>query len=113
MGFTKKVPVTEVEGDSVEDVVLRTLREDPTNAYTIMGIMVEKFGVKESEVNGKPFSQWKKGYPSLYTKIRIALQRAAREGKVQSKKHGKAVVYWSSGRGPDAIDRVAEFSKAL
>ena len=95
MGITIKVPVKDVKGKKdVRKVVEETLREDKNNAYTIMGLMIAKFDVKESDINGKPFSQWKEGHPSLYTKIRIALEKLKKEGRINSTKSGRAYVYW-------------------
>ncbi len=94
MGMTMRVPVDEVEKESVKDVVERALKSDPKNAYSIFGLMVLEFDIKESDINGKPFSQWKKGLPTLYTKIKTSLEKLAEEGKVTKGKKGKAYVYW-------------------
>lgn len=59
-----------------------------------MGLMIEGFGVKPNEIDSKQFSHWKSGYPTLYTKIRLTLQRLVKESKVESRKNGKAMVYW-------------------
>jgi len=90
----RKVPVSELEKNNICEVVRETLESDPTNAYTIMGLMVEKFKVKENEILGKPFSQWKSGHPTLYSRIRKCLDQMQKEGVVKKGKHEKADVYW-------------------
>ena len=94
MSMTIKIPVEDAEKGSVCEKVEEALRNDRKNAYTISGLMVTSFGVKESDIESKPFSQWKKGQPSLYTKIRICLEKLVKEGKVKNIKKSKAVVYW-------------------
>ncbi|MEM3811652.1 MAG: hypothetical protein QXS81_05280 [Candidatus Micrarchaeaceae archaeon] len=95
--MTKKIPVDQIRENSIEEVVESTLKNDPKNAYTILGLMVEKFGVKESDIASKPFNLWKKGMPTMYTKIRLSLERLVKEGKVKKQKVGKAQVYWWIG----------------
>jgi DNA-binding transcriptional regulator PaaX len=95
--ITKKIPVDQIKERSIEDTVRETLKNDPKNAYTILGLMVEKFGIKESDIASKPFNQWRKGLPTMYTKIRLALDRLVKEGKVRKQKVGKAYVYWWIG----------------
>lgn len=98
MGMTKKIPVKEVEGtETTCETVERTLIEDKGNAYTISGLMVDAFGVKESDIYNKPFSQWKSGQPSLYTRIRLCLGTLVKEGKVKQRKKSKAMLYWWAG----------------
>ncbi len=98
MTITIKIPKKEVESSTdVSEVIKATLEKDKDSAYTVMGLMVSKFGVKESEIDGKPFYKWKKGLPALYTKIRVSLENLKKEEKVKSKKHGRAVVYWWVG----------------
>lgn len=94
LSLTIKLPVKELERTSVCDKVMETLRSDPHNAYTLMGLLVVRFEVKEHEILGKPFSQWRKGIPSLYGKIKWCLDRAVNENRVIRKKRGKAVFYW-------------------
>ena len=94
MSMTIKIPVNKIKKDDELKLIEEKLRKDPANAYTIQGIMVEVFGVKESEIHGKSFSDWKKGLPTLYSKVRRALERLEKDKKVKSAKHGKARVYW-------------------
>ncbi len=95
--MTKKIPVDQIREMSIEDTVRETLKNDPKNAYTILGLMVDKFGIKESDIASKPFNQWKKGLPTMYTKIRLALEKLVKEGKVRKQKVGKAQAYWWVG----------------
>lgn len=89
-----KVPVSEIQKSDVRNKIEQILQEDSENAYTIMGLMVKGFNVKEQDVLNKPFSQWKKGLPTLYTRVRTTLEKLIREGKVKKAKHEKAFVYW-------------------
>jgi hypothetical protein len=89
-----KVPVKNLEKEDVYSKVEETLKNDQENAYTIGGIMVTTFGVKEEDIHNKPFSAWKKGQPTLYGRIDRSLRRMAKEGKAHCKKHERAMVYW-------------------
>ena len=90
----RKIPVSKIMEGSVADIVENTLKSDPKNAYTIMGLMVEKFGIKEAAIDGKSFNQWNHGDPTLYTKIRLSLEKMVRESKVEKQKVGRAMAYW-------------------
>ena len=94
MSIKIKVPIKELEEMDVYGKVQSTLRDDPNNAYTVSGIMIQSFGVKPKQIENKPFRDWDKGLPSLYTKIRICLDKMKKYGLVNVKKHGKAWVYW-------------------
>jgi hypothetical protein len=95
MPLTIKVPVKEIKANRpVCETVEEKLKADPQNGYTVMGLMVECYNVKESEINGKPFKQWKKGYPSLYTRIRTCLEKLYKAEKVGKSKQKQAYVYW-------------------
>ena len=95
MGLTIKKPVKEIKASRpVCEIVAERLKSDPDNGYTIMGLMVECFNVKETEMNGKPFSSWRKGLPSLYTRVRLCLERLVKEGKVDKAKQERAGLYW-------------------
>lgn len=62
-----------------------------------MGLMIELFGASEENLNG-PFKDWETGMPSLYTRVRLALEKLKAEKLIDSKKHGKAYFYfWSEG----------------
>lgn len=95
MPFTTKVPIKDVIKPNIMEIVNETLSSDNKNAYTIMGIMLERFGFKEKDIRNKPFSQWPKGAPTIYTKIRHALNKLEKKGMIKSAKYGKARVYWS------------------
>lgn len=89
-----KVPVKSLEREDVCAKVEAKLAQDPENAYTVSGMMVEVFGVKESDIENKPFSAWKKGLPTLYGRIDRCLKKLKEAGKVNCKKHERAWVYW-------------------
>ncbi len=94
MSLTKKVPVKEMEREKpVMETIERKLYSDRENAYTIAGIMIECFGVKESDID-KSFSKWNKGDPRLYSRIRKALDKLTKQGKIKQAKRGRAVHYW-------------------
>lgn len=94
MSLTRKISVKEMEREKpVMDTIATKLSLDRENAYTIAGLMIECFGVKESDID-KSFSLWKKGDPRLYSRIRKALDRLTKEGKIKQAKRGRAVHYW-------------------
>ena len=89
-----KIPIKDLEKDDIYSKVEETLKNDYENAYTISGIMVQSFGVKQSDIENKPFSSWKKGQPTLYGRVDRTLRRLVKEGKAKCRKHEKAMVYW-------------------
>ena len=94
MSLTIKVPVKEMEREKpVMETVEHKLSSDRGNAYTIAGIMIECFGVKQEDID-KSFSKWKKGDPTLYSRIRKALDTLTEQGKIKQAKRGMAVHYW-------------------
>jgi len=94
-----KIAVKDIEKNDIGEKVEEILRNDLENAYTVAGIMVEAFGVKESHIENKPFSSWKKGLPMLYGRIDRHLRKLKSENKVNQRKHGKAWVYWYKQSG--------------
>jgi len=100
MAITLKIPISKVNKKNptrVYEIVKETLREDSKNAYTVMGIMVEKFGVKKSDLEGKSWRQWPKkpfSHVYLYQKIRKSLRRLEKEGRIETAKEGMSFVYW-------------------
>ena len=93
MSLKIKVPVADLEKNNVCEMVRKKLESDPKNAYTIMGLMVE-LGVKEDDIRGKPFSQWKKGQPTMYSRIRKCLEQLQVDGIIKASKHQRADVFW-------------------
>jgi hypothetical protein len=89
-----KVPVKELEKRDTCELVEETLRKDPTNAYTVSGIMIKAFDVKEKDISNKAFRDWPKGFPTLYSRITKCLSKLKKDLMVKSTKHGKAWVYW-------------------
>ena len=94
MGLTIKIPIKKIEGKSVCDQVEELFKEDNQNAYNVGGIMITKFGVKESEIHNKPFKDWKKGLPTMYSRIRNCLEKMVKGGRANKKKEGRADYYW-------------------
>jgi len=92
-GITIKIPRSQLESNNVVDKIKKHLQENPKDAYTIMGLMVEIYGIDKDKLNG-PFSTWPEGAPSLYTRIRLALEKLKAEGIVDSKKQGRAQFYF-------------------
>lgn len=89
-----KIPIKNLEKEDVMSKVEEFLSRDRENAYTIGGIMVEAFKVKQEDIENKSFSSWKKGLPTVYSRIGRCLKRLEERGKVKSKKHERAWVYW-------------------
>ena len=97
MSLARKMPVNKIKEDSVSEKITAQLMHDMGNGYTIAGLMMDCYGVKESEIN-KPFSLWKKGLPTLYTRIRLNLEKMVEQGAVNKAKRGRAVYYWWTGK---------------
>ena len=93
MGLTIKLPVKKLEGKSTCEQVEELLHKDPESAYNVGGIMITFFGAKESEIN-RPFRDWPRKLPTLYSRIRNCLEKMVQEGKVNKKREGKADYYW-------------------
>lgn len=100
MGLTVKVPVKNLleEKETVREIVEKTLKNDLENAYTLAGLLITSFDVKESEIKGKSFSQWRKGLPARYVKVKSCLGKLVEEKKVNQRKKGRAMVYWWIGK---------------
>jgi len=94
MGLTIKIPVKEITQERpVIEIIEEKLKSDKGNAYTILGLMIECFNAKERDIN-QPFRNWKRGQPTLYSRIRVALDKLVNQGKVKKAKKGKAMHYW-------------------
>jgi len=92
-GITVKVPRSQIKAESVLDKVKKHLQENSDYAFTRIGLMVEVFSFKKEDLNA-PFRDWPKGAPTLYTRIRLALEKLKDEGLVESSKQGKKFLYW-------------------
>jgi hypothetical protein len=92
-GITIKIPRSQLESNDVDEKIKGHLRNNPENAYTIGGLMVEVFGANAEDLNA-PFKDWPKGMPSLYTKIRHVLEKLKADGTIDSKKRGKGYFYF-------------------
>jgi len=97
-GITIRVPLDEVQEDSVYDKVVTHLKSNPKFAYTIGGLIVELYGYKAEDLNA-PFKDWPKGAPSQYTRVRLSLEKLKKEGLVEAKKQGRKVLYWWKSAG--------------
>jgi hypothetical protein len=95
-GITIKVPLKEIQKESVYDKVKAHLKANPSYGYTISGLLVEIYGYKAQELDA-PFRDWPRGAPSQYTRIRLALEKMQKEGSVNSTKQGRKVLYWLKG----------------
>jgi hypothetical protein len=78
---------------SVESKVELLLSENPEDAYTINGILIEAFGVDAKDLHG-PWSQWPGKLPTLYGRVRRTLDRLVVAGKVTKAKNGPAS-FWA------------------
>ena len=99
MAITIKVPVSELKKLSICEHVEDALKNDPENAYTASGIMIEVFGVKKSAIENKPFKEWGEDQklgklPTLYGRIRNCLEKSVEAGSVLKKHDGKRDLYW-------------------
>ncbi len=92
-GITIKIPRSQLESNDVHEKVKQHLRKNPEDAYTISGLMVEIFGANAKDLNA-PFKYWPKGMPSLYTRIRLVLEKLKAERIIDSKKRGKGYFYF-------------------
>ncbi len=97
---TIKTPIKKIKENNVlekiEKVLKKALKEG--NAYTISGLMIDAFGVKEKDIHNKPFSDWPEGLPLLYSKIMRNLDKLNEENKVEKTKYGRAYHYWWKDR---------------
>jgi hypothetical protein len=92
-GITLRVPLDEVQEDSTFDKVINLLKSNPKYAYTIIGLVVELYKYDPEDLNAS-FKDWPKGAPSQYTRVRLALEKLKKEGKIEAKKQGKKGLYW-------------------
>jgi hypothetical protein len=88
---------------SVEDVILSEifekkiiefLKSNVGKAYSIQGILVNVFNVKEEDIKGVSFCDMKAGLPTLYSRIRATLKRLVISGNVKMGKSEKAFFYY-------------------
>lgn len=96
MSLSRKLPVNELKRSNVPERIKAKLQDDSHNGYTIAGLMMDCYDVKENEIN-KSFRLWRQGLPTLYTQIRVSLEKFVATGKVSKTKRGRAVYYWWIG----------------
>lgn len=82
-----------MDKDSVYDEVIEHLKANQKYAYTISGLLIKLFGYEAEDLNAS-FKDWPKGAPTQYTRVRLALEKLKKEGRVEGKKQGKKVLYW-------------------
>jgi len=88
-----KVPIEKLQEESVLDKVERFLKNNKYYGYSIQRIMIEVFNVDEEDV--KPaFKDMKEGLPTLYSKIRRALELLVKQNKLIKKKYSRAYFYY-------------------
>ncbi|MGH9877525.1 MAG: hypothetical protein ACREBU_09910 [Nitrososphaera sp.] len=94
MSVAPKKRIKDIKGIPVAQRVEEALKKDKEYATHVKRLMLDLFGVKESEIKGS-FKDWKPSERvSLYVKIRKALEDLVAEGKAEKKKDGKAYYYW-------------------
>lgn len=94
--ITVKIPLKDIQKESVYDKVKAHLKKNPSYGYTIGGLLVEIYGYTAEELDA-PFNNWPEGGPSQYTRVRLALQKMQQEGSVDSTKQGRKYLYWWKG----------------
>ncbi|MDH7564309.1 MAG: hypothetical protein QHH24_05455 [Candidatus Bathyarchaeota archaeon] len=94
--ITIKVPLKDIQKESVYDKVKAHLKINPGYGYTIGGLLVEIYGYSAEELDS-PFKDWPEGAPSQYTRVRLALEKMIEEGLVDSTKQGRKFLYWWKG----------------
>jgi hypothetical protein len=94
--ITIKVPLKDIQKESVYDKVKAHLKGNSSYGYTISGLLVEIYGYKANELDA-PFRDWPKGAPSQYTRVRLALEKMEKEGSIDSTKQGRKFLYWWKG----------------
>ena len=94
MAVKIKIPVKTLEKEDICAKIENVLQKDKDNAYTISGLMIEVFKIRKEDIENKPFSAWRNGLPTLYSRISRCLRRLEKLGKIKSTKHEKAFVYW-------------------
>jgi len=93
---TIKTPIQKIEANNVDEKIENALKKatNEGNAYTILGLMIDIFGVKEKDIHNKSFSDWPGDLPTLYSRINRKLNKLNKEKKVEKQKYGKAYHYW-------------------
>ena len=94
--ITIKVPLKDIQKESVYDKVKAHLEANPGYGFTISGLMVEIYKYKPQDLDAS-FRDWPKGAPSQYTRIRLALENMKEHHLINSIKQGRKVLYWWKG----------------
>jgi len=91
--ITIKIPLKNIQKESVYDKVKEHLKKNPSFGYTIGGLLVEIYGYSAEQLDA-PFKDWPEGAPSQYTRVRLALEKMQQGGSVDSIKQGRKYLYW-------------------
>jgi hypothetical protein len=91
--ITIKVPLKDIQKESIYDKVKAHLKANQNYGYTISGLLVEIYGYTAEELDA-PFRDWPQGAPSQYTRVRLALEKMKKEGSINSTKQGRKFLYW-------------------
>jgi len=73
------------------------LEQNKNKAWTVVGLMIEKFGITSFQQGSKPFNEWKRDDVKLYNDITKRLNGLVDEGKVLKRKVGKPNFYLWEG----------------
>jgi hypothetical protein len=92
-GLAVKIPKNALAAVSTEEKVVSLLRDNPEDAYTVNGILMEGFDVEPENLRGT-WVDWPGKLPTQYAAVRRVLDRLHSQGKVTKKKRGKAI-FWA------------------
>jgi|SRR5215216_4631645 len=127
-GFPQKIGITQLKELAIIPDILITatvrdaLKADPTNAYTVQGILIQCFGVSEDNAVASTsrkqspaivFSGRKTTVRALDTKVRRALHLLRRRGEVDRMAADKVPYYfWKTAVASSASASVEEATTA-
>lgn len=98
-----KIPVKEVLKEldvyGVGDQILKFLRGNVNEAYTVRGIMVECFNISVKEIEIFQYLKWSTKTLRLYGKINRALKRLIKNNLILKRKEGRAWHYYTNMGG--------------
>lgn len=87
--MTIKVRVSDLKERPLTDTMLVFLQANKKYAYTRKGLMVEVLKVPCEDIDNKNFGEWKKGQPTMYSRVSKALDTLVKQKQVQSKPFGR------------------------
>lgn len=92
-GIAIRRPKKSLEANGVAEKVEDFLERHSSEAFTVMGLMVDVFDAEAASLNGS-WKEWPSGMTTLYGRIMRSLEMLEKHGKVVSQKDGRAV-WWS------------------